>query len=225
MSNMVYFLKRKDNREMTGLKRKGVLLVVSGFSGAGKGTLVQKLTKEFDNYALSISMTTRAPRPGEINGVHYHFVSDEEFEEKINNNGLIEYAGYCRHYYGTPRAFVEEQLANGKDVILEIEIQGAHKVKKQYPDAVLLFVMPPSAKELHNRLAGRGTETAEVIKERMTRAVEESEGIDTYDYIVVNDNLDDCISDINAIVNAARLRPRDNLEFISEIQTQLKEFA
>lgn len=210
---------------MRNLKRKGVLLVVSGFSGAGKGTLVQKMIKEFDNYALSVSMTTRDPRPGEIDGVHYHFVSDEEFEEKIQNNGLIEYAGYCRHYYGTPRAFVEQQLEEGKDVILEIEIQGAHKVKKQFSDAVLLFVMPPSATELHNRLAGRGTETADVIAERMARASEESEGIDTYDYIVVNDNLEDCIADINAIVTAEKLRPSQNESFISEIQTQLKAFS
>lgn len=207
------------------MKRKGVLVVISGFSGAGKGTLVQKMIREYDNYALSVSMTTRSPRPGEVNGVHYHFVSDEEFEEMIQNNGLIEYAGYCRHYYGTPRKYVEEQLASGKDVILEIEIQGAHKVREQFPDAVLLFVMPPSAKELHNRLAGRGTETAEVIRERMLRAVEESEGIDTYDYIVVNDTLDDCIADINAIVTAAKLRPDKNQNFISEIQEQLKAFS
>lgn len=205
------------------MSKKGVLLVVSGFSGAGKGTLVQKLIKEYDNYALSVSMTTRDPRPGEIDGVHYHFVTDQEFEEKIASGGMIEYAGYCRHYYGTPRDFVEQNLAQGKDVILEIEIQGAQKVREQYPDAILLFVMPPSAKELYNRLAGRGTETDDVIRERMQRAAQESEGIDIYDYIVVNDNLDDCVGDINTIVEAARHRPSANEVFISQIEQELKD--
>lgn len=207
------------------MREKGVLLVISGFSGAGKGTLVQKLVQEHDNYALSISMTTREPRAGEIDGVHYHFVSDEEFEEKIANNGMIEYAGYCRHYYGTPRDFVEQKLAEGKDVILEIEIQGAHKVRSQYEDAVLLFVMPPSAEELHRRLAGRGTEPEDVIAERMRRASQEAEGIDTYGYIVVNDKLDDCISQINAIVETARLRPAANTQLISRIQSELQDFV
>ena len=204
------------------MKKKGVLLVVSGFSGAGKGTLVQKLIKEYDNYALSVSMTTRDPRPGEIDGVHYHFVTDQEFEEKIASGGMIEYAGYCRHYYGTPRDYVEQNLAQGKDVILEIEIQGAQKVREQYADAILLFVMPPSARELYNRLAGRGTETEDVIRERMQRATQESEGIDIYDYIVVNDNLDDCIRDINTIVEAARHRPSANEAFIGQIERELK---
>ena len=137
---------------------------------------------------------------------------------------MIEYAGYCGHYYGTPKDFVEKNLKEGKDVILEIEIQGAHKVRAQYPDAVLLFVMPPSAKELYNRLTGRATETEEVIRQRMLRAVEESEGIDTYDYIVVNDKLEDCIAQINTIVNAARHTPSQNIEFIGEIRKELKEF-
>lgn len=203
------------------MDKKGVLLVISGFSGAGKGTLVQKLITEYDHYALSVSMTTRDPRPGEIDGVHYHFVSDQEFEDKIASNGLIEYAGYCRHYYGTPRDFVEQNLAAGKDVILEIEIQGARKVREQYPDAVLLFVMTPSAAELQRRLAGRGTETAEVIRERMHRAAEEAEGIDIYDYIVVNDNLDDCIGDIHTIVEAARHRPSANADFIRQMKEEL----
>lgn len=205
------------------MQREGILIVISGFSGAGKGTLMKKLTAEYDNYALSISMTTREPRAGEVDGREYFFVSDQEFEQRVAENGMIEYAGYCGHYYGTPRAYVEENLKNGKDVILEIEIQGAQKVKKQYPNALLLFVMPPSADELYHRLKGRGTESDEVIRKRMLRAVEESEGIDTYDYIVVNDKLDACISQINTIVEAARNTPSKNEAFINEIRKELKE--
>ena len=206
------------------MNQKGILVVVSGFSGAGKGTLMKKLVTDYENYALSVSMTTRQPRTGEVDGRDYFFLTDEEFENRIANDGMIEYAGYCGHYYGTPKDFVEKNLEEGKDVILEIEIQGAHKVRAQYPDAVLLFVMPPSAKELYNRLTGRATETEEVIRQRMLRAVEESEGIDTYDYIVVNDKLEDCIAQINTIVNAARHTPSQNIEFIGEIRKELKEF-
>ena len=203
---------------------RGVLAVVSGFSGAGKGTIMKSLMAKYDNYALSVSATTRNPRPGEEDGREYFFRTKEEFEEMIRQDQLIEYARYVENYYRTPKAYVEEQLSAGRDVILEIEIQGAHKVRAQYPDAVLLFVMPPSAKELHNRLTGRATETEEVIRQRMLRAVEESEGIDTYDYIVVNDKLEDCIAQINTIVNAARHTPSQNIEFIGEIRKELKEF-
>lgn len=205
------------------MNKNGVLIVISGFSGAGKGTLMKKLTADYENYALSISMTTRGPRDGEVNGREYFFVTKEEFEERIAQNGMIEYASYCDNYYGTPRAYVEEQLENGKDVILEIEIQGAHKVKELYPQALLLFVMPPSAEELYRRLKGRGTETDEVIQKRMSRAVEESEGIDTYDYIVVNDKLEDCIAQINTIVDAAHNTPSHNEEFIDTIRKELKD--
>lgn len=205
------------------MSRKGVLIVISGFSGSGKGTLMKKLTADYDNYALSISMTTRQPREGEVNGREYFFVTKEEFEDRIATDGMIEYASYCDNFYGTPKAYVEEQLENGKDVILEIEIQGAHKVKEIYPEALLLFVMPPSARELYRRLKGRGTETDEVIQKRMARAVEESEGIDTYDYIVVNDNLEDCIAQINTIVDAAHNTPKGNEEFIDIIRKELKD--
>ena len=159
------------------MKRKGFLVVVSGFSGTGKGTLMKELVKKYDGYALSVSATTRDPRPGEENGREYFFITDDEFEKLIKEDGLIEHAGYCGHYYGTPRSFVEKQMEEGKDVILEIEIQGARQIRKQYPDALLLFVMPPSAAELEKRLRGRGTESDEVIRGRLKRAVEESEGI------------------------------------------------
>ena len=205
------------------MKRKGIIIVVSGFSGAGKGTVMKALTAKYKNYALSISATTRDPRPGEQNGREYFFVSNEEFEKLIKENGLIEHAGYVDHYYGTPRKFVEDKLSSGIDVILEIEIQGALQIKKQYNDAVLLFVMPPSAKELEERLRGRGTETDEVIRQRLSRAKEEAEGIENYDYIVINDKLEDCVERVNDIITAVHNTPDRNLEFINDMRRQLNE--
>lgn len=207
------------------MKRKGILIVVSGFSGAGKGTLMKRLVHSYENYALSVSMTTRAPRPGETNGKEYFFVSREEFERQIGENGLIEYASYCENYYGTPREYVEKQLEQGKDVILEIEIQGALKVKKQFPTALLLFVMPPGAAELKRRLEGRGTETPEVIAKRLKRAAEEAEGIENYDYIVVNDRLDECVKEMHGLILAAHETPERNQELIAKIRKELEAFA
>lgn len=204
---------------------KGILIIISGFSGAGKGTLVKKLLQTYDNYALSISMTTRQPREGERDGVEYFFRDKEQFEQTIAENGLIEYACYCGNYYGTPRAYVEEQLAAGKDVILEIEIQGALKVREQFPECLLLFITPPSAAELERRLVGRGTEAPEVIRKRLARASEESEGIEAYDYIVVNDNLDACVEEVHRLVDAARRAPVRREAFIKEIREELKGFA
>ena len=146
------------------MREKGILIVVSGFSGSGKGTIMKELLKQYDNYALSISATTRNPRPGEEDGREYFFKTVEDFEKMIAKEELIEYARYVDNYYGTPRAYVEEQLEAGKDVILEIEIQGALKVKEKFPDTLLLFVTPPSAEELKSRLVGRGTETMDVIE-------------------------------------------------------------
>lgn len=204
---------------------RGILIVVSGFSGAGKGTLMKRLVQEYDNYALSISATTRAPRAGEEEGREYFFLTKEAFEQKIAENGLIEYACYCDNYYGTPRDYVEKQLSAGKDVILEIEIQGALKIREQFPTALLLFVMPPSAEELKHRLTGRGTETAEVIDKRMARAVEEAEGIEEYDYIVVNDDLEACVKELHEIILAAHDTPFRNEEFIEKIREELSVLA
>lgn len=204
---------------------KGILIVVSGFSGAGKGTLMRKLMENYDNYALSISMTTRKPREGETHGVEYFFATKEEFEKKIAEGQLIEYACYCDNYYGTPREYVEEQLEAGKDVILEIEIQGALKIKEQFPNSLLLFVTPPDAKELERRLVGRGTETKEVIAKRLSRASEESEGIEAYDYIVVNDDLEACVKQLHSIVVNAHYAPKRCAEFINQIREELKEFT
>ena len=205
------------------MSRKGIIIVVSGFSGAGKGTLMKELIKKHEGYALSISATTRDPRPGEENGREYFFLSNEEFEKLIWENGLIEHAGYVGHYYGTPRKFVEDKLDQGIDVILEIEIQGALQIREQYPDAVLLFVMPPSANELRNRLIGRGTETADIIEKRLQRAKEESIGIEKYDYIVINDDLDECVEKVHQIIDAAHHSPKRNLDFIDTIRNELKE--
>ena len=177
------------------MKHKGLLVVISGFSGAGKGTLMKKLLQDYEQYALSISMTTRAPREGEVDGREYFFATREQFEDKIKQGGFIEHAQYCGNYYGTPKDYVEQQMEAGRDVILEIEIQGAMKVKEQFPNAILLFVMPPSIAQLHQRLVGRGTETEEVIKERLLRANEEAVGIENYDYIIINDDLDACVKE------------------------------
>ena len=210
---------------MSNRNRKGIIIVVSGFSGAGKGTLMKALTSKYDNYALSVSATTRNPRPGEVNGREYFFVSNEEFEKLIQENGLIEHAGYVDHYYGTPRKFVEDKLSEGIDVILEIEIQGALQIKEQYPDAVLLFVMPPSAAELEKRLRGRGTETEEVILQRLKRAREESVGIEKYDYLVINDDLEQCTERLHNIIEAAHSTPQRNLDFIDTIREELNGFT
>lgn len=207
------------------MKDEGILIVLSGFSGAGKGTLVKKMLETYDSYALSISMTTRQPREGERDGVEYFFRTKEQFEETIQQNGLIEYACYCGNYYGTPREYVEEQLKAGRNVILEIEIQGALKVKEQFPESLLIFVTPPTAVELQRRLVGRGTETKEVIEKRLARASEESEGIESYDYIVVNDDLEVCVKELHGLVDAARRAPIRRTQFIKEIREELKGFA
>ncbi|MBE5856018.1 MAG: guanylate kinase [Lachnospiraceae bacterium] len=202
-------------------KPRGILIVISGFSGAGKGTVVNELVKDKDAYALSISMTTRAPRPGDAEGVTYFFVSREKFEETIEAGGLLEYAQYCDNYYGTPKAYVESQLAQGKNVILEIEIQGALKIKEQFDDAVLFFITPPSIAELERRLRSRGTETEEVIKKRIERAAEEAKGIENYDYLIINDKLDECVSNIKNVVAAAKTAPKRNRQFIGELRDEL----
>lgn len=199
----------------------GILIVLSGFSGAGKGTLMKELMKTYDNYALSISMTTRNPRPGEEDGREYFFSTREAFEEKIAQNGLIEYAEYCGNYYGTPKDYVEARLKEGKDVILEIEIQGMRKVKQMFPEMLPLFVTPPSAAELARRLRGRGTETEEVIEQRLKRAIAEAEGIEDYEYIIINDDLTACVKEIHGIVMAAKRKPDRNTEFINNIREEL----
>ena len=207
-------------------KNKGILTVVSGFSGAGKGTIMKELLKQHpDTYALSISATTRNPRPGETDGVEYFFRTREEFEQMIAEDALIEYAQYVGNYYGTPKTYVEEQLLAGKNVILEIEIQGALKVKEKFPDTLLLFVTPPSAEELKNRLVGRGTETMDVVESRLRRANEEAEGIEQYDYLVINDVLEDAVEEVHQIIQNEHYRVSRNETSIEMMRNELKKIS
>ncbi len=208
------------------MAKKGILIVVSGFSGAGKGTIMKQLLQQYpEHYALSISATTRKPRTGETDGVEYFFRTREQFEEMIAKGELIEYAQYVENYYGTPQAYVNDQLAAGKDVILEIEIQGALKVKEKFPETLLMFVSAPSAEELKNRLVGRGTEDMDTIRARLGRAVEESQGIENYDYIVINDRLEKCVEEIHAIVSSEHSRVSRNINFIQQIREELSGFS
>ena len=204
------------------MSERGILIVVSGFSGAGKGTVMKEMMRRYDNYALSISATTRKPRPGEEDGREYFFKTVEEFEKMIAKDELIEYARYVDNYYGTPKSYVQEQLDAGKDVILEIEIQGALKVKEKFPDTLLLFVTPPTSGELRRRLEGRGTETADVIDSRMKRAKDEAEGMDRYDYLIVNDVLEECVGLVHQIIQGEHRRSYRNVAFIERMKEELK---
>ena len=199
------------------MSNTGKLVVFSGFSGSGKGTIMKELmAKHGDDYALSVSATTRGPRPGEEHGREYFFISEEEFEQMIKADGLLEYAKYVDHYYGTPKSYVNEQLSAGKNVILEIEIQGALKIKKQFPDTVLMFV----------------SETKEVCAQRLSRAYEESLGIEKYDYLVVNDKLDDCVELVNDIIHSSDDTKKNqdylvssNIDFINKMRKELLSFS
>ena len=217
------------------MENKGKLVVISGFSGAGKGTLMKALMKEYgDSYALSVSATTRNPRPGEMDGVDYFFVTRDKFEQMIAEDALIEYAQYVGNYYGTPKEYVQQQLDLGKNVILEIEIQGALKIKEKFPDTVLMFVTAPNANELKNRLVGRGTETPEVIAARLSRACEESMGMEKYDYLVINDTIENGISLIDRLIcdersgnkeNNRAHRVSANIVFINKMREELSGFS
>lgn len=214
--------KETEKKHNGFVRNKGILAVISGFSGAGKGTLMKELLKNYDNYSLSISATTRQPRPGEQDGVDYFFVTKERFKEMIKNDELLEYAQYVDNFYGTPRAYVEAEMNKGKDVILEIEIQGALKVRAKFPDSVLIFITTPSAKELFDRLKKRGTETDEVIKKRIERATLEANGVEAYDYILINDNLDKTVKHLNYLIQDQHMRVSQQLEFLEEFQKELR---
>ena len=206
------------------MNKKGILIILSGFSGVGKGTVVRRLLSDYDNYALSISATTRKPREGEEDGVSYFFKSKEEFEQMIKEDSFIEHARYVENYYGTPKAYVQEQLDAGKDVILEIEIQGALKVKEKYPDALMLFLVPPDAQTLKERLVGRGTETADVIHDRLERAAQEAQEMGSYEYIIVNDDLDTCVKQVHELIQSAHCNKSHNTAFIKELQQDMNCF-
>ena len=186
---------------------KGLLIVYAGASGVGKGTIMKQLLSADDNFRLSVSATTRLPRPGETNGVEYHFVSKEDFEQMIENDGLFEYAIYCDNYYGTPKKAVFDMIENGIDVFLEIEIKGFLQIKEKYPECVTIFVLPPSLEELERRLVGRGTETRDVIDKRLAAAREELTYADRFDYTVINDDVEKAKNEIlNIIYNIKKER-------------------
>lgn len=203
--------------------KKGVLVIVSGFSGAGKGTVTKELVKRYSHYALSVSVTSRDPRPEEVEGRDYFFKTREEFERMIGEDAFIEYAMYVGNYYGTPRDYVISQLEAGKDVILEIEVQGALQIKEKLPEAVTVFMTTPTARILRERLIGRGTETADKIAGRLERAREEAALMNRYDYVVVNDDLEECIAGLHALIQSQHCRASQNKEFISAMKEQLEE--
>lgn len=206
--------------------KKGLLIIISGFSGTGKGTAIKKLLELYPNdYCLSISATTRNPREGEVHGREYFFKTKEDFEEMIMKQELIEYTQYVDNYYGTPKEYVEDQMDAGHNIILEIEIDGALNVKKLYPDALLIFLLPPSIKELEKRLRERGTESEDVITDRIKRASEESKVIREYDYVVVNDTIDDCVSTIHNIVEIEGLKVYRQEEVIHNIEQELSDIC
>ncbi|NLJ88118.1 MAG: guanylate kinase [Epulopiscium sp.] len=198
---------------------KGIIVVISGPSGSGKGTIVNELIKN-EQYALSISATTRKPRIGEKEGIHYFFMSKEEFLEMINKEELVEWAEFCDNYYGTPKSYIEDKINKGKDVILEIEVQGALQVKKIYPEAILIFIIPPSLTELKNRLLKRGTETSEIIEKRLMRAVEELDFVKEYDYLLVNDSIDNVVNEINMIIKTEHFKANRRTSLIEKIKKE-----
>lgn len=196
--------------------------MISGFSGAGKGTVVKQLLQEYD-YGLSISATTRSPREGEQDGREYFFKTKEEFEKMIREHQLIEYAQYVGNYYGTPKEYVVQQLEQGKDVILEIEMQGALHVREILPEVNLIFLTPPTVDELERRLVSRGTETAEVIRERMARAKEESAYMKEYDYVVINDDLDECVENVHQLIRSLHYKREQQEGFIQKIKQEFEK--
>ena len=198
--------------------REGLLLVVSGPAGVGKGSINQALIQRNSDIRMSVSATTRSPRPGEINGVHYFFKTEEEFKKMIDEGAFLEYMRvFNTHYYGTPKSFVEQELKEGRSVVLEIDVQGAMRVKAAYPDAVLIFIAPPSMSELKTRLIGRGTESAEAVERRFETAYKELEYVKKYDYVVVNDILDLAVARTEHIISAERCRVSRNDELIEKL--------
>ena len=201
------------------MNKKGKLIVISGPSGCGKGTILSCFFEKYKEHPveLSISATTREPRVGETDGVNYYYISKQEFENRIENDGFLEYASFCDNYYGTPRQEVSQKLENGIDIILEIEVQGAMKIYDKIPDAVMIFILPPSLEVLKNRLKGRGTETDEIIEKRIEAAKKEMLVSKNYTYVIVNEDVDDCADKLYHIINAEHLKVKDNKNIIEEV--------
>ncbi len=193
--------------------RSGLLVVVSGPAGVGKGTVVSFLRGKNSDIVLSVSATSRNPRPGEIDGVNYYFVSDERFKEMIKNNELLEWVEYCGNFYGTPRSRVEEQLQEGKIVLLEIEVEGAHNIKTRYPDCISIFIAPPSMEELEKRITNRGTEPPEIIEKRMRKARKEMECISEYDYVIINDTVENSVNRLKEILLREQKKTKNDKKF------------
>lgn len=205
------------------MSKKGIIAIISGFSGAGKGTVVGELTEKY-GYVVSVSATTRKPREGEEEGKSYFFKTKEEFERMIEADELIEYAQYVGNYYGTPKAYVMEQINQGKDVLLEIEMQGALKVREKFPEVSMIFITPPSVKELRRRLEKRGTEEAEVIDRRVARAKEECAYMEAYDYIVENAGLDECVASLHGLLQAIHFSQNNQNELIEKIRKDFDQY-
>lgn len=203
-------------------KKKGSLIVISGFSGVGKGTVVKRLVSDY-GYNLSVSATTRAPREGEVDGREYHFMERSRFENLIDYGGFIEWTQYVENYYGTPKKYVRESVEQGRDIILEIEVMGAMNVKEQFPDALLIFISAPSISELRKRLSDRGTESEETIRKRLRKATEEAEDMDKYDYVIVNDDLEECIKTVDSVIKSYSCRRDNMLDYIDGIKEELAE--
>ena len=195
--------------------RKGKTFIIAGPSGVGKGTIIKKLFEGRNDLYFSVSATTRAPRPGEIDGVDYHFISRERFEEWTDRNAFLEHAEFVGNCYGTPKKYVDEAMDSGKDVILDIEVQGAEQVHRQRPDVVRIFIAPPSWEELERRLVGRGTEDPEKVRERLERSREDILLARYYDYLVINSDLEQAVAEINAIMVAEHCRARDRYDSIA----------
>lgn len=210
---------------MSNGSRKGLIIVLSGFSGAGKGTIMKKLLVEYPGEVnLSISATTRKKRIGEEDGREYFFKTREEFDSMVKNGEFLEYATFNDNSYGTPRAYVEQLMDEGKDVILEIEVQGALQVKKQYPEAILMFVMAPDAKSLKDRLIGRGTEDEANVTNRLSISAKESQLMDQYDYLIVNDSVDTAVKQVRNIIRSEHHAVKRNAARIKAIQEDVKQF-
>ncbi len=195
---------------------KGKTFIISGPSGVGKSTVLKALFQGRDDLYFSISATTREPREGEVDGVHYHFMDVAGFQSMINEDAFLEYAEYVGNFYGTPKRFVDEAMEQGKDVILDIEVQGALQVYTKRPDTVRIFIAPPSWDELERRLIGRGTDSPEKINKRLVRAKVEFQTANTYDYFVINDTVEQAVREINAIMLAEHCKPAERMKILSE---------
>lgn len=205
------------------MSNRGILIVLSGPSGVGKGTVREALLKNYDNeFEFSISMTTRDKRKGEVEGKDYFYRSKEEFQKLIEEDGFLEYAEYVGNFYGTPKKYVEETLERGRDVFLEIEVQGARQVQKQMPEGVFIFLTPPNLKELEARILNRGTETAETVQRRLKKAVDEMRQVRYYNYMVENDKVDNASRKVKNIIESEHLKVSRNIEmfenFIKEME-------